>query len=103
MLPAAALGAANLSCATKKRNRQGLIPDLLLANHNRDSGPVAAPLDHDQHPRRELSFEGPKEGWTIPARPEEEAERPASFPSPEILQNGPRRQGSTSSRKPARP
>jgi hypothetical protein len=32
-------------------------------------------------------------------RPEEGAERPASFPSPEILQNGPHRQGSTSSRK----
>jgi IstB-like ATP binding protein len=27
-------------------------------------------------------------------RPEEEGDRPAPFPSPEILQNGPRRQGS---------
>jgi hypothetical protein len=32
-------------------------------------------------------------------RPEEETDRPAPFPSPEILQNGPRRPGSTSSRK----
>jgi hypothetical protein len=32
-------------------------------------------------------------------RPEEEADRPAPFPSPEILQNGPRRQDSTASRK----
>jgi len=33
MLPAAALGIAQLSCAAKKLNRQGLIPDVLLANH----------------------------------------------------------------------
>src|ERR1041385_1331944 len=32
-------------------------------------------------------------------RAEEEADRPAPFPSPEILQNGPRRQGSASPRK----
>jgi DNA replication protein DnaC len=30
---------------------------------------------------------------------EQQADRPAPFPSPELLQNGPRRQGSTSSRK----
>jgi hypothetical protein len=33
MLPAAALGIAHLSCAAKKLNRRGLIPDVLLANH----------------------------------------------------------------------
>src|SRR4029078_3857264 len=32
-------------------------------------------------------------------RADQEADRPAPFPSPEILQNGPRRQGSASPRK----
>src|SRR5205823_14337747 len=35
MLPAAVLDIAHLSCAAKKLNRQGLIPDVLLANHRR--------------------------------------------------------------------
>ncbi len=37
------------------------------------------------------------------SRPQEEAERSAPFPSPEILQNGPRRQGSASPRKTGAP
>ena len=34
-------------------------------HRDRDSGPAAAPLDDDQHPRRELSTEGAAAGWAL--------------------------------------